>query len=172
MVVLVIGVVLSSAGCMQNQPGTNTSMAASTGVIQQENITSNESLVSFVESAVAYAKTNGREKVLAEFSNPKGSFVEGELYIYAYDFNGITLAHPFNPEKIGVNRLNETDAQGELFIKNLRDMARNGSGFVRYYYINPARNRSVELKLGYVEKVDNEWWLGSGKYTGLTEPVR
>jgi hypothetical protein len=171
LVVLIIGVFLLNAGCIQNQPGLNTSTPGSTDTIQSGKFTSNESLVSFVNSAVAYAKTNGREKALAEFSNPNGSFVRGELYIYAYDFNGTTLAHPFNPEKIGVNRLNETDAQEGLFIRNLRDTARNGSGFARFYYINPTHNRSVESKLGYVEKVDDDWWLGSGIYDGPADPV-
>ena len=170
LVVLVLGVFLINAGCTQNQ-GINTSMPGSTKTPEQGIFTSNASLVSFVDSAVAYAKTQGREKALAEFSNPNGSFIRGELYIYAYDFNGTTLAHPFDPEKIGVNRLNETDAAGGLFIRNLRDMARNNSGFVRFYYINPAHNRSVEAKLGYVEKVDNGWWLGSGIYNGPAAPV-
>ena len=66
----------------------------------------------------AYAKTNGREKTLAEYNNSNGSFIKGELYIYAYDFNGTTLALPFNPEKIGVNRLNETDIHEGFFIRN------------------------------------------------------
>jgi hypothetical protein len=166
LVVLVLGLFLLIAGCVQNQPEVNTRTPVSTGTIPSGEITSRESLVAFVDSAVAYAKTNGREKALTEFSNPNGSFVKGELYIYAYDFNGTTLAHPFNPEKIGINRIDETDAQGGLFIRDLRNMARNGSGFVKFYYINPVHNRSVEAKLGYVEKVDDDWWLGSGIYIG------
>ena len=171
LVLIVVGISLLIAGCVQSQPGVTTTPPAGTATLQQGNYTPNASLVSFVDNAVAYAKTNGREKALAEFSNPNGSFVKGELYIYAYDFNGTTLAHPFNPEKIGVNRLNETDAQGGLFITNLRDMARNGSGFVRFSYINPAHNRSVESKLGYVEKVDDGWFLGSGVYGGPAATV-
>ncbi|NLO77324.1 MAG: histidine kinase, partial [Methanomicrobiales archaeon] len=87
------------------------------------------------------------------------------LYIYAYDFNGTTLAHPFDSDMIGVNRLNEPDAEGGFFITDLRDMALTGNGYVRYYYINPVHDRAVEEKLGYVKKVDDDWWLGSGIYT-------
>jgi len=166
LVLLVIGASLVIAGCVQSQPGLNTTTPARTDTPGQGIVTSNETLVAFVDSAVAYAKANGKEKALAEFSNPNGSFVRGELYIYAYDFNGTNLAHPFSPEKIGVNRLNEPDALGGLFITNLRDAARNGSGFVRFSYINPAHNNSVESKLGYVEKVDDDWFLGSGIYYG------
>ena len=55
-------------------------------------------LVSFVESAVAYAQKNGKDKALKEFSNKTGSFVSGDLYIYAYDFNGTNIAHQFKPD--------------------------------------------------------------------------
>jgi signal transduction histidine kinase len=125
-----------------------------------------EDLVAFVQRAVTYAKTEGRALALTEFDIKNGSFFEGQLYIYAYDFNGTTIAHPVNPEKIGVNRLNEKDAAGNPFIRELQDVARNGSGFVEYYYINPTHNNAIEKKLGYVMKVDDTWWLGSGIYAG------
>ena len=128
-----------------------------------------EQMVAFVKEAVAYAKANGKEKALAEFSNPKGSFVRGDLYLYAYDYNGTTIAHPVNPEKIGVNRLEEKDANGNYFIRELMDATTDGTGFVEYTYINPKNDRRVEKKLGYVEQVDDEWWLGSGIYYGPVE---
>jgi len=162
--ILMLGFFMGVAGCMQNDSENTDSTPQLTDNSATE-YTTNETLVAFVDSAVSYARENGKEKALAEFSNPNGSFVKGELYIYAYDFNGTTIAHPFNPEKIGVNRLDETDASGGLFIKDLRDMALNESGFVRFYYINPAHDRVVESKLGYVAKVDDDWWLGSGIYT-------
>ena len=133
--------------------------------------TSREELVAFVRSAVAYAHTNTKENALLEFSNKNGSFVKGELYIYAYDFNGTTIAHQVNPEKIGINRLNEKDAYNNLFIKDLRYAAYNGTGFSEDYYINPLHNNSVEKKLGYVEKIDDRWWLGSGIYEAPINPV-
>jgi hypothetical protein len=66
--------------------------------------------VSFVESAVAYAQENGKDKALDEFSNKTGSFVRGDLYIYAYDFNGTNIAHPFKPDWISMNKSSETDS--------------------------------------------------------------
>ncbi|MDD4454689.1 MAG: cache domain-containing protein [Candidatus Methanomethylophilaceae archaeon] len=164
--VCVLGLLLMAAGCTQNEPGIPASTPQSPDAPQQGNYTSNETLVAFVESAVAYAHANGKEKALAEFSDPNGTFVQGELYIYAYDFNNTTLAHPFDPEKIGVNRADELDAFGNPYTRQFIDAAKRGSGFVRFYYINPAHNRTVESKLGYVMKVDEDWWLGSGVYTG------
>ncbi|MDD1693636.1 MAG: cache domain-containing protein [Methanoregula sp.] len=161
---LILCLLLLAAGCMQPAPATVTPSPATQS-------SSKEAMVAFVREAVAYAQSHDKNTSLAEFSNRNGTFVRGDLYLYAYDFNGTTIAHPVNPEKIGVNRLYEPDALGNFFIHDLRAAAINGSGFVEYYYINPSHNNAVEKKLGYVEKIDDTWWLGSGIYFGPSEPT-
>lgn len=126
--------------------------------------TTTSDLVAFVHEAVAYAHTNGKERALEEFSNKTGSFVRGELYIYAYDFNGINIAHPFKPDWIGKSKLNMTDSNGVPYIKNLIDVARVGEGFTYFIFPNPAHGNRDEYKIGYAMKVDDSWWLGSGIY--------
>ncbi len=165
-VLLVLGLALIASGCMQSEPVPIISPSPGADIPGQENYTSNETLVAFVESAVAYARENGKEKALSEFNDPKGSFIRGELYIYAYDFNGTTLAHPVNPEKIGINRLNETEGGVGMFLVMMSDAVRNKDGFGRIAYINPTHNRTLESKLAYGMQVDEDWWLGSGIYTG------
>jgi hypothetical protein len=41
-----------------------------------------------VKKAVGFIKANGKEKGLAEISNPKGKFVDRDLYVFVYDMNG------------------------------------------------------------------------------------
>ncbi|MDD1686328.1 cache domain-containing protein [Methanoregula sp.] len=163
---LILSLLLVAAGCTQ---AASSPTATVPSVTQQSS--SKEEMVAFVREAVAYAHTHDKNVTLNEFSNPNGSFVRGDLYIYAYDFNGTTIAHPFSPEKLGVSRINEPDALGTLFITNLRNAAVNGSGFVEFSYKNPANKSIVEKKLGYVEKVDDAWWLGSGIYYGPVGPM-
>ncbi len=131
-------------------------------------IFSNESrkdLVAFVESARKFALNHTKEEALKAFNDPKGKFVKGELYISAYDFNGMRLAHPYLLETIGQNVLNDTDPNGVTEVRNRRDLAANyGSGFIYYIWPNPARSNAWELKLGYITKVNDEWFLGSGIY--------
>ncbi|MFA5269140.1 MAG: cache domain-containing protein [Methanoregula sp.] len=166
---IVLFLLLSAAGC--TQPVSTTVPAAAppapdtTGAV---NVTTNETLVAFVNEAVQYARTHGRKAALAEFSDPEGSFVRGELYIYAYDFNVTTLAHPVSPEKIGVNRMDERNALGNLYARDFLD-ALDNEGYLWFYYINPVHNNAIEKKLGYVAKVDDTWWLGSGVYYGPLE---
>lgn len=125
-------------------------------------------LVTFVESAVTYAQENGKDMALMEFNNETGSFVDGELYIYAFDFNGTNLAHPFESDWIGENKFNETDSNGILATRNMINVARRGEGFTYFIFPNPAHDNKDELKLGYVMKVDDNWWLGSGLYLSDT----
>ena len=102
---------------------------------------------------------------LQEFSNPNGSFMQGDLYIYAYGYNGTTLAHPVNPETIGKIR------EGRIgeFVRDMGAVVKNGSGFYRFTYINPAHNNTLEAKLGYGVQVEEDWWIGSGIYLGPVE---
>lgn len=164
---LILALLLIASGCT----GPSSSPVTAPPTIAPVNATTNETLVAFVHEAVAYAKAEGKEAALSEFSNPEGSFVRGELYIFAYDFNSTTLAHPFSPEKIGVSRTNEPDALGNLYAQGFIDAVNNGTGFVWFYYQNPVHNHAIEKKLGYVAKVDDDWWLGSGAYYGPVEPV-
>jgi len=121
-------------------------------------------LISFVESALAYAQKNGKDKALEEFSDKNGSFVRGDLYIYAYDFNGTCLAHPFKPEWIGKNKLDVIDTNGVPSLQNTLNVARTGKGFTYFIFPNPAHGNKEEFKIAYAMKVDDDWFLGSGIY--------
>jgi len=124
-----------------------------------------EQMVKFVEEAAAYVKEVGREAALKEFSNPKGKFVreKGELYIYAYDFKCVCQAHGSDPNLVGRDLTEKKDTRGSLVIQQLRDAAKDGKGFVKYGWTDPATGTEGR-KLGYVVKVDDSLWLGSGIY--------
>ena len=162
-----ISLFLITAGCTQDQTGVSSPVPARPGPSPQVTYTSNETLVAFVDSAVAYTKAHGREKALAEFNNKNGSFIQGELYIYAYAFNGTTLAHPVNPESVGKLR----EGANGVFVKEMGAVIKNGSGYYRFVYINPLHNNTVESKLGYGAPIDGDWWLGSGVYEGPMNPA-
>jgi polar amino acid transport system substrate-binding protein len=123
-----------------------------------------EELAAFVEKAYEYAREQGKDAALAGFNDPGGQFVDGELYMFAYDLAGTTLAHPFQPDLIGKNRLDTTDAEGTAFIRALISAAQSGGGFVRYLYTDFGDNNRIKPKLSYVMMVDRHWIIGSGIY--------
>jgi cytochrome c len=106
-----------------------------------------------VKRAAAYVKYQGKEKALAEISTPKGMFDKGELYVFAYDLQGVMLAHPKNPALIGQNLIAVPDTEGKLFRKEIVERAKSqGSGWVDYVYLNPETNKQ-EHKTTYFQKV-------------------
>ncbi|HWQ19998.1 MAG TPA: cache domain-containing protein [Methanotrichaceae archaeon] len=124
-----------------------------------------QELVSFVDSAAAYAQENGKDKAIAEFNNKEGQFVKGQLYIFADDFSGINLAHPMRPDFVGKSQFDLKDKNGVAFIQNMIAIAKTGgSGLTYYIFANPADGNKEELKLVYVKKIDDAWWIGSGIY--------
>jgi quercetin dioxygenase-like cupin family protein len=125
---------------------------------------SNESeLASFVESAVVHIQEVGEEQAIKDFMDLNSSWVRGDVYIVAADFNGTSLCLPYMPDKVGTDRLNVTNDQGVYINRELRSIAQNGSGFYEYSWRNPISNQS-EPKISYVTKVDDTWWLGAGIY--------
>ena len=152
---------IQSGNNSSNNSNNNSNSTSASG---NNSTVSPEELVAFVEKAFEYAHVQGQEAALKEFNNQTGQFVDGELYIFAYDINGTTLALPFQPEVIGTNRWNITDANGTAFVQDLIATAQSGGGFVKYFYADPADNFTVKQKLSYVMMVNQSWILGAGIY--------
>jgi cytochrome c len=119
--------------------------------------------VTMVKKAVGFIKANGAEKAYAEFSNPKGQFVDRDLYIAVYDMNGKCLAHGANAKMIGRDLLDNKDVDGKEFVKErVEMMKKQTSGWQDYKFRNPTSNQ-VEPKAMYVERV-NDVIVGCGIY--------
>ncbi len=100
-----------------------------------------------VKTAVAYFNLNGRESTFDLISNPNGPFVKGDIYMFAYDMQGIAVAHGQNAALVGQNLIDLQDARGNPLIKDLIEIGKTkGSGWTEYYWRN-------EFKRSYVEKV-------------------
>jgi len=105
-----------------------------------------------VKNAVAYVKYQGKEKTIAEINKPKGMFDRGETYVFAYDLQGVMVAHPKNPALIGKNLIDVPDNEGKMFRKEIVEKAKSkGSGWVDYVYLNPETNE-VEHKTTYFQR--------------------
>jgi len=105
-----------------------------------------------VKKAVAEIKANGQDKAFAEFNNPKGKFIDRDLYVTVYDMNGKCLAHGANPKMIGKDLMDLKDSDGKPFVKERIEIAKaKGSGWQDYKFTNPV-TKKVEPKSQYFEK--------------------
>ncbi|AFV25251.1 cache type 2 domain-containing protein [Methanolobus psychrophilus R15] len=156
------GALVLASGCLSESEDPSADLSGSAPVLSSS--VSSEKLVIFVEAAYEYAQVHGKEAALREFNNQNGQFIDGELYIFAYDSEGTTLALPFQPEVIGTARWNTTDINGTAYIQDIVTTAQSGGGFTRYLYADPADNFTVKQKLSYVMMVDQNWVIGAGIY--------
>jgi signal transduction histidine kinase len=108
-----------------------------------------------VKKAVAEIKANGQDKAFAEFTNPKGKFIDRDLYITVYDLNGKCLSHGANPKMIGKDLIDLKDPDGKFFVKERIEIAKTkGGGWQDYKFTNPV-TKKVEPKTMYFEKTGN-----------------
>ena len=110
--------------------------------------------MAMVKKAVAFAKAKGKDKFLTEVSNSKGQFIDRDLYLSVYDFNGIVLAHGTNPKLVGKDVSTLTDPDGKFFIKEIIAQAKaNGKGKEDYKWPHPI-TKEYQAKSAYFEVVD------------------
>lgn len=160
---LIVGILLLSATVLITQSAFAADKPANMANASITALPDVKELVSFVDSAIAYARENGKEKALKAFNNKTGPFVKGDLYIFATDFNGTELASQV-PNRVGKNFLNEMDPNGFKLINDINAVRNESEWFNYYIFPNPNNGNKSDLKLGYDRKVDDDWFLGSGIY--------
>lgn len=119
-------------------------------------------LVTRVGEAAAYVQKNGREKAIAEFSNPDSPFADPAMFVFAFDRNGTLVANPYLPGLVGQNRLADRDPYGEYPVPQILASAENGGGFMYWFFANPADDYGVGLKLGYAKMAGDDLVVGAG----------
>ena len=108
----------------------------------------------WVKKAVEFYHAHGKEKALAAFSDPKGQFMKGDLYIFVLDLNGKMLAHP-KADLCGKDFMVVKDAHGKLFVPEIvKEAKEKGNGWIEYKWENPV-SKMPEDKITYFEKVDD-----------------
>ena len=116
-----------------------------------------------VEKAAAYYQANGKEKAIKAFNDPKGEFVKGDLYVFAWDMNGVSVVNPYNPKQLGINVVNLPDVDGKYYRKEAMEVIKkSGATWADYKFKNPKTGK-VEHKTSYLKKA-GDVVLGCGVY--------
>ncbi len=119
-----------------------------------------------VKKAVTFYKANGKDKAYAAFNDTKGGYVDRDLYLFCFDFNGVSVAHGANAKLIGKNLIDMADIDGNKMIAAMTNIAKTkGKGWHDYKFSNPV-SKENEKKSAYVEKFDEDVWCAAGVYKG------
>jgi signal transduction histidine kinase len=114
-----------------------------------------------LDKAVKLVQTDGDAKALAAFNNPKGRFVDRELYVFCYGPDGKITAHR-DPKMVGTEVAAVKDADGKEIGKQLLELGKKGGGTVEYRYKNPVSDK-VEPKVSYLKRAGDQV-CGVGAY--------
>jgi cytochrome c len=97
----------------------------------------------FVQKAIQFYKKTGKAIAMAEFTNPKGPFVQGDMYVFVLNLN------------IGQDFIDVKDSDGRSFVKEIVDVANaKGQGIADYKWYNPKTKEDLQKEV-YFEKVDD-----------------
>jgi cytochrome c len=109
------------------------------------------------EKAAAMLAADG-EAAFPKFSDPKGEFVQDDLYVTVFDRQGVVRATP-NPVMIGVNMWEATDPDGVKFTQEIVKLTEaTGSGWESYKFTNPV-SKKIEPKKAWVRRVGDFYVL-------------
>ena len=126
---------------------------------------SKQEAIALVDKAVANIQKKGVDEACKDFADPKGGYIQGELYVFVYEANGFMKCHATNAKLNNKDRNQLRDANGKYFSKEMRDLAMSGkTGWVDYVWVNPV-NKQLEPKSSYVKKVNDSYFVGVGIYT-------
>lgn len=113
-----------------------------------------KSVVDLVRSGFRYLEMHGVSQSVEEFTEKRNKkFKFGDLYIFLYDMKGKTIAHGYNPDFVGTNRLEVVDDTGRYYVRDMIKKAKAGGGWIDYKIRNSSR-------FVYVEEVE----IGAKKY--------
>lgn len=111
----------------------------------------------FVDKAVAHVKQVGPAQAYKDFNTAGSKFFDGELFIFAYDFEGNCLALGASPQLTGKNLINMTSADGKFIIKDFIQLARTkGDGWYEdYQFMNP-QTKKLSTKSAYIKRIPGQ----------------
>lgn len=118
-------------------------------------------------AAAELIQTGGMAEAVCEISKRRGRFVNGEIFVYMMNMDGVMLAHPMVPALIGENLSGVVlkDRQGRPQPMMLVNFAKShDSGWLSYLWPRPGTDKPSE-KMCYVLKVPGtNVFLVSGFY--------
>lgn len=129
-------------------------MSVAPAVHATESVATKDEAVAMVKKAIAMAKAQGKDKLIAEVNAKSAAFVDRDLYVYVADEKGTVLAHALNPKLVGRDLNQLKDADGKPFVTEIIKIGASGKpGWVEYRWPNPV-TKQIDDKVTYVEKAD------------------
>ena len=112
------------------------------------------------EHAVAFIKSEGKDKAFAAFNAGTDGFKDRDLYVFIYNKDGVCVAHGANTAMVGKSLIGLKDADGKEIVKDI--VTTPTTGWVDYKWRNPS-TQEIMKKHAYIIH-DGDLWFGVGAY--------
>jgi cytochrome c len=134
------------------------------GLAQAGDQGTKDEAVAMVKKAIEFIKANGNDKAFEEITNPKGKFVDRDLYVVVYDMNAKCLAHGQKANMVGKELIDFKDTDGKEFYKERVElMKKQTTAWQDYKFMNPV-SKEIEPKSMYLERT-GDLIVGCGVYS-------
>jgi hypothetical protein len=114
--------------------------------------------------AMVHIRSAGYEQAVRDFHDPRGHFVDRDLYVFIFDRRGVYQVHGAMPEKDGTDLHAIVGLDANKLVADAWDVCDNEQGCrVNYTITNPVTH-DVQAKTSYVIPLDNNRLVGCGCY--------
>ena len=103
------------------------------------------------------------QSALATITDPAAGLADRDMYVFAFDRQGIYRAFAGKPERVGTAVRDNPGVDGDKLVRDAFEQAARGGGWVDYDFANP-QTGEVDLKTSYVEPVRDDLIVGCGVY--------
>jgi signal transduction histidine kinase len=121
--------------------------------------------VDLIAQAQALIKEQGLEKTVPLINDPKGSFVQGDIYVFVFNLSNVCQAHGANSKMAGKDMSDLKDPNGVYIIRSFTQTVKDSTrGWVDYSWTNPV-TKKLGSKSSYVERIPGtDYYVGAGIY--------
>jgi cytochrome c len=133
-----------------------------------EDFGTRQEAIDMVKRVKALAAREGLQAAVEAINSQRPEFKIKDLYPFIYTLEGISVAHGANVKMVGKSWITTKDQDGNYLIQTMVAIASNreGSGWVNYKWPHPITHK-IQDKSAYIEKLDENYFVGVGVYSGL-----
>ncbi|QQR68425.1 MAG: cache domain-containing protein [Alphaproteobacteria bacterium] len=118
-----------------------------------------EEAQAMTEKAAALLKAEG-DKAFPKLQDPKGEFIDRDLYVFVFDSKGTFLVHGAKQALVGKEGLPIRDPNGFPIIAEFLKV--KDTAWVDYHWLHPKTNK-IQPKSAYIINTGT-YWVGVGYY--------
>jgi cytochrome c len=113
-----------------------------------------EEAKAMLDRAIAAVRAD-EAKALAAFNDPKGGYVDRDLYVFCFDKGGKMTASGANPSRVGTDAATLKGPDGRAVGAEMVALAAKGGGQIEYRWMSPT-TKQVATKLSFLKTAGNQ----------------